>query len=147
MPDGDAARVERTSATSIRRIVVVGALALVAPLAIGVLIAEAQPSHQFHVKGFGPFILVWLLLAGFAGSAKAFPLEDAVVVHLRSVGIASWRAEDETSIPNQCFPGGLREAFPGQIKTSVTDIRQGCWVTSAQVIVGVAPAGTVKIEG
>src|SRR5438093_9810221 len=54
------------SPVSLLRLTVVGVVAILAPLAIGLGIAFARPGHQWNVSGFGPFLGVWVCLVALA---------------------------------------------------------------------------------
>jgi len=99
----------------------------------------------------------------FMGSRRApfgrAPFEGGAVVHLRRVGVGSWRAEEVTPVAQMCWLADglvgseisamqLGRTSPGVgAFVAAADTERGCYVRNANVVVGVAPRAAATMEG
>lgn len=76
-----------SEASSLRRLLIVGAAAVVVPVAIGGALAYTQPGHQWRVEGLGPFLAICLAFVAYAAGMAAWAGTQHVAVGTMS-GVA-----------------------------------------------------------
>ena len=74
-------------ASSLRRLLVVGAIAVLVPMAIGGAAGYTQPGHQWRVEGLGPFLVICLGFVAYAAGMAALAGTQHVAVGTMS-GVA-----------------------------------------------------------